>query len=58
MRYLVILAVLLVAGCGQKGALFLPEKLPEKLPDELPVEPLEELPKEQPKKAVEIKPST
>ena len=46
MRYLVILAVLLVAGCGQKGALF------------LPVEPLEELPKEQPKKAVEIKPST
>ena len=50
MRYLVILAVLLVAGCGQKGALF--------LPDELPVEPLEKLPKEQPEKAVEIKPST
>ncbi|MEH6346379.1 MAG: lipoprotein [Bermanella sp.] len=45
MRYLVILAVLWVAGCGQKGALFLPE------------EPLEELSKEQPEKTVETKPS-
>lgn len=50
MRYLVILAVLLVAGCGQKGALFLPVEQPE--------EPLEELSKEQPEKTVETKPST
>jgi|GEM_PF-1856013 len=34
MRYLVTLTILMMVGCGQKGALFLPEELPEKLPSE------------------------
>jgi len=32
MRYLVILAILMAAGCGQKGALFLPENTPKEIP--------------------------
>ncbi len=32
MRYLVILAVLIAAGCGQKGALFLPENTHQEAP--------------------------
>jgi predicted small lipoprotein YifL len=34
MRYLVILVALMAAGCGQKGALFLPEIEPETAPKE------------------------
>ena len=36
MRYLVILAALLAVGCGQKGALFLPDSVPESAPKEDP----------------------
>ena len=41
MRYLMLLAILngailTMAGCGQKGALFLPEEQPEELPSESP----------------------
>ena len=33
MRYLVILAVLIAAGCGQKGALYLPTEAPKQQPE-------------------------
>lgn len=31
MRYLILLAVLTLSGCGQKGALFLPQDKPQTL---------------------------
>ncbi|MGK0443251.1 MAG: putative small lipoprotein YifL [Bermanella sp.] len=34
MRYLIILAVFTLSGCGQKGALFLPQDKPHTLPAE------------------------
>jgi len=39
MRHLVLMSILsgttlMMVGCGQKGALFLPGELPEKLPSE------------------------
>ncbi len=42
MRYWVLLAifnvaVLMMAGCGQKGALFLPQELPPEQPESEPV---------------------
>ncbi len=35
MRYLLVLAVLMIVGCGQKGALFLPSQLPTDPPEEM-----------------------
>ena len=29
MRYLIILVMLMAAGCGQKGALFMPSEMPD-----------------------------
>ncbi|WP_349632028.1 LPS translocon maturation chaperone LptM [Bermanella sp. WJH001] len=29
MRYLIILAVLILTGCGQKGALYMPQDKPQ-----------------------------
>jgi predicted small lipoprotein YifL len=33
MRYLIILAVLTLCGCGQKGALYLPQDKPQTTPE-------------------------
>jgi predicted small lipoprotein YifL len=32
MRYLILLAVLILSGCGQKGALYLPQDKPQTMP--------------------------
>lgn len=40
MRYLVILVALMAAGCGQKGALFLPDSAPKQQPEQTADDPL------------------
>jgi predicted small lipoprotein YifL len=39
MRYLILLAVLILAGCGQKGALYMPQDKPQTISEEQPQSP-------------------
>ena len=39
MRYLILLAVLILAGCGQKGALYMPQQKPQATSEEQPKSP-------------------
>jgi len=59
MRYLVLMSILsgttlMMVGCGQKGALFLPEELPEELSEKLPSEEAKQAPQSLPDKPPKV----